>query len=136
MSGTPENPGGTVPAPTAPAGTATGSLRVEAWSGWRAVVGFGAVSLAAAMVYEEARSITGPLLASLGASAVVVGLVPAPGRWRRRRGVRCPGTRRSRRVFIAEGKGCRQRLVPGSARFFAARDPQILQPQAEDLAAT
>jgi hypothetical protein len=44
-----------------------------AWSAWRVVVSFGAVSLAADMVYEGARSITGPLLAALGASAMVVG---------------------------------------------------------------
>ncbi len=37
------------------------------------------VSLAADMVYEGARSITGPLLASLGASAVVVGVVTGAG---------------------------------------------------------
>jgi MFS family permease len=50
-----------------------------AWSPWRAVVGFGVVSLAADMVYEGARSITGPLLASLGASALLVGLVTGAG---------------------------------------------------------
>jgi MFS family permease len=50
-----------------------------AWSPWRAVVGFGVVSLTADMVYEGARSITGPLLASLGASAVLVGLVTGAG---------------------------------------------------------
>ena len=49
------------------------------WSPWRAVVGFGVVSLAADMVYEGARSITGPLLASLGASAVLVGLITGAG---------------------------------------------------------
>jgi MFS family permease len=49
------------------------------WSPWRTVVGFGVVSLAADMVYEGARSITGPLLASLGASAVLVGLVSGAG---------------------------------------------------------
>jgi MFS family permease len=43
------------------------------------VVGFGVVSLAADMVYEGARSITGPLLASLGASALLVGLVTGAG---------------------------------------------------------
>lgn len=43
------------------------------------MVGFGVVSLAADMVYEGARSITGPLLASLGASAVLVGLVTGAG---------------------------------------------------------
>ena len=48
-------------------------------SAWRAVVGFGVVSLAADMVYEGARSVTGPLLASLGATAVVVGLVTGLG---------------------------------------------------------
>ena len=50
-----------------------------AWSPWCAVVGFGVVSLSADMVYEGARSITGPLLASLGASAVLVGLVTGVG---------------------------------------------------------
>jgi hypothetical protein len=49
------------------------------WSPWRAVVGFGVVSLAADMVYEGARSVTGPLLASLGASALLVGLVTGAG---------------------------------------------------------
>jgi len=49
------------------------------WSPWRAVVGFGVVSLAADMVYEGARSITGPLLGSLGASALLVGLVTGAG---------------------------------------------------------
>ena len=37
------------------------------------------VSLAADMVYEGARSVTGPLLASLGASAVLVGLISGAG---------------------------------------------------------
>src|SRR5215203_6909323 len=46
---------------------------------WRAVIGFGVVSLAADMVYEGARSVTGPLLASLGASALLVGLVTGAG---------------------------------------------------------
>ena len=50
-----------------------------AWSPWRAVVGFGVVSLAADMVYEGARSVTGPLLGSLGASALLVGLVTGAG---------------------------------------------------------
>lgn len=49
------------------------------WSPWRAVVGFGVVSLAADMVYEGARSVTGPLLASLGASALLVGVVTGAG---------------------------------------------------------
>lgn len=49
------------------------------WSPWRAVVGFGVVSLTADMVYEGARSMTGPLLAALGASAVLVGIVTGVG---------------------------------------------------------
>ena len=40
---------------------------------------FGFVSLAADMVYEGARSVYGPLLATLGASALVVGLVTGVG---------------------------------------------------------
>ena len=40
---------------------------------------FGFVSLFADMVYEGARSVYGPLLAALGASAVVVGLVTGAG---------------------------------------------------------
>jgi len=49
------------------------------WSPWRTVVGFGLVSLAGDMVYEGARSVYGPLLAALGASATVVGLVTGAG---------------------------------------------------------
>ncbi len=49
------------------------------WSPWRTVVWFGIVSLTADMVYEGARAITGPFLASLGASALVVGLVTGAG---------------------------------------------------------
>ena len=48
-------------------------------SPWRSVVGFGVVSLTADMVYEGARSVTGPLLGSLGATALVVGLVTGAG---------------------------------------------------------
>ena len=60
-----------------PAGEATSDdVRRAAW---RAVVGFGLVSLAADMVYEGARSVSGPLLASLGASAAMVGLVTGAG---------------------------------------------------------
>jgi hypothetical protein len=43
------------------------------------VVAFGTVSLLADFGYEGARSVTGPLLASLGASAVVVGAVTGAG---------------------------------------------------------
>ncbi|MFB7918415.1 MFS transporter [Streptomyces sp. NPDC056061] len=46
---------------------------------WRFVIAFGIVSLLADVVYEGARSITGPLLASLGASAAVVGFVTGAG---------------------------------------------------------
>ena len=53
--------------------------RVPAWSPWRTVVWFGIVSLSADMVYEGARSITGPYLAALGASALVVGVVTGAG---------------------------------------------------------
>jgi MFS family permease len=42
---------------------------------WRFVVAFGVVSLLTDMVYEGARSIIGPYLATLGASATLVGLV-------------------------------------------------------------
>lgn len=48
-------------------------------SAWRFVTTFGVVSLLADIVYEGARSITGPLLASLGATAVVVGVVTGIG---------------------------------------------------------
>src|SRR3982750_174365 len=53
--------------------------RPAGWSPWRTVVGFGLVSLAGDMVYEGARSVYGPLLAGLGASATVVGLVTGAG---------------------------------------------------------
>ncbi|MHA3835252.1 MFS transporter [Terrabacter sp. AAH1] len=58
---------------------ATGARVGRRWSAWRVVWWFGFVSLAADMVYEGARSMYGPLLASLGASAVVVGLVTGAG---------------------------------------------------------
>lgn len=45
----------------------------------RFVIAFGAVSMFADMVYEGARSITGPYLAAFGASAAVVGLVTGIG---------------------------------------------------------
>lgn len=50
-----------------------------AWSPWRTVVAFGAVSLAGDMVYEGMRSIAGPFLGSLGASAPLVGLITGAG---------------------------------------------------------
>jgi MFS family permease len=53
--------------------------RAGSWSPWRVVVGLGTVSLAGDMVYEGARSVYGPLLTSLGASALVVGTVTGAG---------------------------------------------------------
>jgi MFS family permease len=61
---------------TRPPGTRPAPGRL---SPWRAIVGFGVVSLAADVVYEGARSITGPLLEHLGASAVLVGVVTGVG---------------------------------------------------------
>ncbi|MGB3354373.1 MAG: MFS transporter [Mycobacterium sp.] len=46
---------------------------------WRFVTVFGTISLLADFVYEGARSITGPLLASLGATGLVVGVVTGIG---------------------------------------------------------
>jgi MFS family permease len=43
------------------------------------VVAFGVVSLAGDMVYEGMRSVAGPFLASLGASALAVGLITGAG---------------------------------------------------------
>jgi MFS family permease len=43
------------------------------------VVAFGVVSLAGDMVYEGMRSVAGPFLGSLGASALVVGLITGAG---------------------------------------------------------
>ncbi len=48
-------------------------------SAWRLVTVFGVISLLADFVYEGARSITGPLLASLGATGLVVGVVTGIG---------------------------------------------------------
>lgn len=61
---------------TTPVGT--GDAR-STWSPWRAVVILGLVSLAADMVYEGMRSVAGPFLGSLGASALTVGLVTGAG---------------------------------------------------------
>jgi hypothetical protein len=79
-----EHPGGTLPTSDRPEPDRTQAADAappagRGWSPWRAVVGFGVVSLAADMVYEGARSITGPLLASLGASALLVGVVTGAG---------------------------------------------------------
>lgn len=49
------------------------------WSPWQGVVAFGFVSLLADMVYEGMRSIAGPYLGSLGASAAAVGVITGAG---------------------------------------------------------
>lgn len=51
----------------------------DTWTPWRRIVAFGLVSLAADMVYEGMRSVAGPFLGSLGASALTVGLVTGAG---------------------------------------------------------
>lgn len=48
-------------------------------SPWRFIATFGVVSLLADVVYEGARSVTGPLLAELGATALTVGIVTGIG---------------------------------------------------------
>ncbi|HEX7745301.1 MAG TPA: MFS transporter [Micromonosporaceae bacterium] len=62
-------------------GTTTGPSAGPAGrlSAWRFVVTFGIVAMLADVVYEGARSITGPLLAHLGATALVVGVVTGIG---------------------------------------------------------
>lgn len=59
--------------------SSTAAPERRAWSPWRVVVGFGTISLAADMVYEGGRSLYGPLLSSVGASALVVGAVTGAG---------------------------------------------------------
>ncbi|MGC5020783.1 MFS transporter [Micromonospora sp. DT47] len=49
------------------------------WTPWRFVTAFGVVSLLSDAVYEGARSVIGPYLATFGASAAVVGLVTGVG---------------------------------------------------------
>lgn len=65
------------PTPSASAPTDGPAPRL---SPWRFVVVFGGVSLLMDFAYEGARSVTGPLLAHLGASAAVVGVVTGAGR--------------------------------------------------------
>jgi MFS family permease len=67
------------PPEPAPLPAQAGRPERDTWPPWRVVVGFGVISLTADMVYEGARSVYGPLLASLGASAVVVGLITGAG---------------------------------------------------------
>jgi MFS family permease len=66
----------------APAGPLAGPSPSSAaghLSAWRFVVWFGVVAMFADVVYEGARSITGPLLAHLGAGALLVGVVTGVG---------------------------------------------------------
>src|SRR6478752_7699352 len=56
-----------------------GAPGARSWAGWRTVLWLGVVSLLVDLVYEGARSITGPFLASLGASALTVVLVTGAG---------------------------------------------------------
>lgn len=58
---------------------ATGVVQLPRRSALRFIVLLGIVSLFADMTYESARSITGPYLALLGASATVVGIVSGFG---------------------------------------------------------
>jgi MFS family permease len=62
--------------PEPSAGTAAAVNRI---SPVRFIVGFGIVSALADVVYEGARSIIGPYLGSLGATAAVVGLITGAG---------------------------------------------------------
>jgi MFS family permease len=59
--------------------TTTGVPAVNRISPVRFIVGFGIVSALADVVYEGARSIIGPYLGSLGATAAVVGLITGAG---------------------------------------------------------
>jgi MFS family permease len=63
---------------TAPA-SAPRHHTAAAWTPWRTVAAFGLVSLAGDMVYEGMRSVAGPFLGSLGASALTVGLITGAG---------------------------------------------------------
>lgn len=61
------------------ADSVAGASKPTGLSAWRFIVWFGLVAMLADVVYEGARSITGPLLAHLGASALVVGVVTGVG---------------------------------------------------------
>ncbi|WOQ16693.1 MFS transporter [Raineyella sp. W15-4] len=62
---------------TSSARTASGG--VARLAAWRFIMVFGVVSMLMDVVYEGARSVTGPLLAGLGASGLVVGVVTGVG---------------------------------------------------------
>lgn len=53
----------------------SGRAPIEKRSAWRFIVAIGVVSFFADMTYEGARSIVGPYLGSLGASALLVGVI-------------------------------------------------------------
>ena len=55
------------------------SPREPSITAWRFVITFGTVSLLADVVYEGARSVTGPILAALGATGLLVGIVTGIG---------------------------------------------------------
>jgi MFS family permease len=74
-----QSPGGHVPEPRTDSAAPDTALAGRSWSPWRVVVGFGTISLAADMVYEGGRSLYGPLLSSLGASALAVGAITGAG---------------------------------------------------------
>lgn len=65
------------PAPGPPDARRTAPVRLL--RPWHFVLAFGLISLLADMVYEGARAIIGPYLATLGASATIVGLVAGAG---------------------------------------------------------
>ena len=54
-------------------------MPVSRQSAIRFIVALGAISLFADVTYEGARSVNGPFLATLGASAAVVGIVSGAG---------------------------------------------------------
>ena len=54
-------------------------MPAPALSAWRVVLGFGFVSLAVDMVSDGGRSLAGPLLGQLGATALLVGVVTGAG---------------------------------------------------------
>jgi MFS family permease len=65
--------------PAVPVAAAAGVEAANRISPIRFIVGFGIVSALADMVYEGARSIIGPYLGTLGASAAVVGVITGAG---------------------------------------------------------
>lgn len=68
-----------VPMETARGNPRATTARTPRISAWRFVAGFGVVSLLADVVYEGARSVTGPILAEFGATALIVGVVTGIG---------------------------------------------------------